>query len=130
MRIDVHEPVAAGRRAAKHARKQAVKTVDAARAVDLHVPAEAARTVAKRAAKRTAKQARVAADRAARRQTKHRSKHGLRLIVAAVATGAAVALAVSLARRIRAESPLPPADSAPALDLDMAEERDALDGTR
>lgn len=126
MRIDVHEPVAAGQQVAKRARKRAAEGVEAARSVDLHVPAEAAKAVAKRTAKRAAKQATAAANRAARRKTKRASKRVLRTVVIAVVAGGVIAVAVSYARRRRETPTYPDADS--ALDpFQQTREMDALD---
>ena len=107
MQIDVHDQVVAGQQAAG-----------------------AAKQAAKRATRRAAKQASVAADRVVRHQRKRTSKRGRRLIVAVVITGAVVALAVSVGRRLRSESPRPPADRESALDLSLADEQDALDEVR
>ena len=126
MRIDVHEPVAAGQQVAKRARRRALETVEAARAVDLHVPAEAARSAAKRTAKRAAKQAKVAADRATRRKPKRAPKRVLRVVVVAVAAGAVVAVAVGVARRMR--TPPSPSVAGVAPDpFETAREMDARD---
>jgi hypothetical protein len=94
MSIDLHETATTTRKAAKRARKRALKGVEAARAVDLHVPQisdlhvsdlhvpEVAKKAAKRAAKQagkrvTKKGAKKAAKRAAKQVAKQAAKHPL-----------------------------------------------------
>ncbi len=107
MSIDLHDPSVATRKAAKRARKRAVATVDAARAVDLHVPAEAAKTVARRAARKAAKRATVAANHAARRPAKRTGHRLTRVVLGLLAVGGLVGVAVVLSRRMRATPPVP-----------------------
>ncbi len=99
MSIHLHDPSVATRKAAKRARKRAFATVDAARAVDLHVPAEAAKTVARRAAK----QATVAANHAARRPAKRAGRRLTRVAFGLLAVGGLVGLGVVLSRRMRVD---------------------------
>ena len=113
MSIDLHDQVSAGRHAAKQARRRALETVEvaretveAARDVDLHGPAQAAKKVAKRAAKRAAREAQAAAKRASRRKAKRASRRVVRVIVFAVVAGAVVGAALAVAQRRRdASSP-------------------------
>jgi hypothetical protein len=128
MRIDVQDSVAVGQQVAKRARKRALEGVEAARAVDLHGPAEAAKTVAKHTAKRAAKQATAAANRAARRKTKRASKRVLRAVLVAFAAGAVVAVAVAVVRRRRSTTP-PWVEAAPdSHDPTLTDPRPAEDG--
>jgi hypothetical protein len=119
MIIDVHEPVAATQHAAKHARRLALDTVDAARGVDLHGPAQAAKAAAKgtakRAAKKAAKRASVVAGRKAKRQAKRSAGKLLRRVtVVALLAGAGVAVAVLVKRRMAEQAAPWPADAQPA----------------
>ncbi len=117
MSIDLHEPAAATRTAAKHARKTAKKTakrartrafdtVDAARAIEIHVP-DQAKQVAKRAAKKAAKQATAAAGRAAHRKTRKTGRRVARFTFGALAIGGLVALGFVVARKMRTAPPPP-----------------------
>jgi hypothetical protein len=113
MIIDVHEPVAATQHAAKHARRLAIDTVEAARAVDLQGPAQAARAAAKGTAKRAAKKASAAAGRKAKRQAKRSAGKALRrVIVVALLGGAAVGVAVLVKRRMAEQAAPWPAERA------------------
>jgi ferric-dicitrate binding protein FerR (iron transport regulator) len=87
--------------------KSAVRSVEAARDLDLHVPdlhgsTDAAKTIARRAGKRAAKQATAAAARASGRTTKRASKRLLRVVLVAVIAGGAVGIAVWVVQRKRA----------------------------
>ena len=113
MSIDVHDSVVAGRKAAKRVRRRAVesavKSVEAARDLDLHVPelhvsTDAAKAVARRTAKRAAKQATAAAGRASGRKAKRGSKRLLRVVIFAVVAGGAVGIAVKVVQSKRAAS--------------------------
>jgi hypothetical protein len=110
MALDIHDQVIATQRVAKQARKRtrkrALKTLETARALDLHEPAEAAKAAAKRAARRTGKRAAAASGRAAARTSSRTGRRMLRGVVLAVAAGAAVAVAVAVARKIRS-TPVP-----------------------
>jgi hypothetical protein len=115
MSIDLHDPVSVGHEVADRARKRAGKTVEAARDVDLHAPAQAAKKVAKRAAKEAGKRAARGAARAGRTKAKRGSRRALRVVILAVVLGAGAGIAVSVIRRRAAQnaySPLP-ADSGP-----------------
>jgi len=117
MSIDLHEPAASARKAAKRARKQAFHGVAVARDVDLHGPAEAAKQVAKRATKRAAREASAAASRAARRKTKRAGNRLVRVTFGLIAVGAFVGLVVVLVRRMGATPPatayVPPVPAVP-----------------
>lgn len=113
MSIDLHDSVSAGHHAAKRARRLALDTVEAARDVDLHVPAEAAKKVAKRTAKRAAREATAAANRASHRKPKGGSRRIRRVVVVAVLAGAVVGIAVAVAQRKRGAPSPHPADVAP-----------------
>jgi hypothetical protein len=111
MALDFQDQVSATRSAtrtaAKRARKQAHQTVDAARAVGLHEPAQVAKSTATRAAKRAAK----ATARAAGRKSKRAASRRLRVIVIAVVAGGMLALALAAFRRARAVSSPSPTDA-------------------
>jgi hypothetical protein len=113
MSIDLHDPVSAGQHAAKQARRRALETVEAARDIDLHGPAQAAKKVAKRTAKRAAREAAAAAKRASRRKAKRASRRVVRVIVVAVVAGAAVGVVVAVAQRRRDAASPSPADVGP-----------------
>jgi hypothetical protein len=113
MSIDLHETAATTQKAAKRARKRAIKGVEAARAVDLrvpdlhvpdlHVPAMAATKAAKHAAKAAAKEAakRTAGVKQHSRR-KQKAKGGsklLRFLLIAATAGALAGIAVTIARR-------------------------------
>ncbi len=108
MSIDLHETAVTTQKAAKRAQKRAIKGVEAARAVDLHVPdlhvpAKAAKKAAKHAAKAAAKEA--AKRTAGVKQHTHRAqkpKGGgtlLRFVLIAAAAGGVAAIAITVARR-------------------------------
>jgi hypothetical protein len=119
MSIDVHESISTGQKAAKRARRQAVKravrTVEAVRDTDLqlpdlHAPAQAAKTVAKRTAKRAAKEASKGAGRVAGRPAKRTTNRTLRVVIIAVVIGVGAGVAASIVRRKMAASNDPGAD--------------------
>jgi hypothetical protein len=86
-----------------------VKSVEAARDLDLHVPdlhgsADAAKAVARRTAKRAAKQATAAAALASGRTATRGSKRLLRVVIVAVVAGTAAGIAIKIVQRKRATS--------------------------
>jgi hypothetical protein len=109
MRIDVQEPVATGRRAARIAQRRAATALETARTADLRLPElripEDAKAAAKRTARRAATRATAMAERAAKREAKRTARRGLRVLVVALVIGAVAGVAVSvLVKKRRAAS--------------------------
>ena len=108
MSIDLHETAATTQKAAKRAQKRAIKGVEAARAVDLHVPdlhvpATAAKKAAKHAAKAAAKEAAKRTAGVKRHSGRKQKARGgsklLRFLLVAATAGALAGIAVTIARR-------------------------------
>jgi hypothetical protein len=109
MRIDVQEPVATGRRAARIAQRRAATALETARAADLHLPelpiSEDTKAAAKRTARRAARKATAMAERATRRDAKRTTRRGLRVLVVALVLGAVAGIAVSVVVKKRRAAP-------------------------
>jgi hypothetical protein len=115
MMLDVHDPGLATRQAAEVAQRYAIRSVEAARGLDLNEPAQAARAVATRTARRAARRASVAAKRAAGRTVKRRARHvARRVALIAVGAGAVATVVLIVARRSRITPWDPTVDAGPS----------------